>query len=125
MFDPSSEIDVDDLLSRKQLAEALTERGFKTAEATLATMASRGGGPRFQKYGQRVLYKWGDALAWAKSKLSVPVLSTSEFRLIASATKRQSAPRVSALQLRNHLYSTESKIASGCEGTSTPRNQPP
>jgi hypothetical protein len=41
-------------------------------------MASRGGGPIFRKYGQRVVYKWADALSWAQSRLSDPIASTSE-----------------------------------------------
>jgi hypothetical protein len=66
------------LLQRKQLALALTERGFETSPATLATMACRGGGPPFRKFGRKPLYKWGDALEWAEARLSAPVHSTSE-----------------------------------------------
>jgi hypothetical protein len=73
-----SEINPDALLDRKAIAEALTSRGFRTKQSTLATLASRGGGPTFQKYGQRVVYKWADALSWAQSRLSDPVASTSE-----------------------------------------------
>jgi hypothetical protein len=72
--------DLDVLLGRKDVAEALTARGFKTAETTLATLASRGGGPCFRKYGQRVVYRWGDALAWAEGRLTNPVTSTSELK---------------------------------------------
>ena len=32
-------------------------------EATLATKATRGGGPPFQKFGSRALYRWADASA--------------------------------------------------------------
>jgi len=48
------------------------------APATLATMATRGGGPPFHKFGAHVLYRWGDALAWAQSRLSAPRRNTSE-----------------------------------------------
>jgi hypothetical protein len=78
MFNPADAISPDALLSRKQVSEALTVRGFQTAETTLATLACRGGGPLFCKYGQRVVYKWADALSWAQSRLSDPVASTSE-----------------------------------------------
>jgi hypothetical protein len=61
-----TEIDRDTLLSRKQLAEALTARGFPVAEATLASMAVRGGGPPFQKFGPYVRISWGNGLDWAK-----------------------------------------------------------
>jgi hypothetical protein len=64
--------DLDTLLTRSQTAAALTEAGFRTAPATLATMATRGGGPPFQKYGPRPLYRLGDALAWARARLTTP-----------------------------------------------------
>jgi hypothetical protein len=69
--------DVDALLTRRRTAEALTESGFPTSEKTLATKASRGGGPPFQHFGPRVLYRWGHALDWAQSLLSPIYSSTS------------------------------------------------
>lgn len=69
----------DALLTRAQLAAALTEHGFKTSKATLATWASRkGNGPPYRLYGCKPLYKWGDAILWAKSRLSPPCRSTAE-----------------------------------------------
>jgi hypothetical protein len=62
----------DALLTRAQTAAALTEAGFPAAAATLATFATRGGGPTFQKYGPRPLYRWGTALTWAKARLITP-----------------------------------------------------
>lgn len=69
---------VDALLTRDRLAEALTEAGFPTRAKTLATKASRGGGPPFRKFGPRAIYKWGDALEWAQARLTEPIRSTSE-----------------------------------------------
>jgi hypothetical protein len=74
------EINPDALLGRKQLSEALATRGIPVAEATLASMASRGGGPPFSKFSQRVLYRWGDAINWAHSRLSPSVTSTSQLQ---------------------------------------------
>jgi hypothetical protein len=75
------------LLTRKVAAAALAEAGFPVAEKTLATKATRGGGPPFQKFGPRALYRWGDALQWAQSRLSAPMHSTSEAdRATAAAT---------------------------------------
>jgi hypothetical protein len=73
--------DPDTLLTRKQAAEALTARGYPTSERTLATKATRGGGPPFHKFGPRALYRWGDALAWAEGRLTSPRRSTSEVGL--------------------------------------------
>jgi hypothetical protein len=68
----------DALLTGRELSEALTEAGFPTAEATLTTKRCRGGGPPYQLYGRKPLYRWGSSLAWARSRLSRPVNSTSE-----------------------------------------------
>jgi hypothetical protein len=66
------------LLRRAELAEALTQAGYPTAAATLATKAVRGGGPPFRYFGRIPLYAWGDGLAWAQNRLSPPFASTSE-----------------------------------------------
>ena len=68
----------DTLLRRRATAEALTAKGLPTAEKTLATKATRGGGPPYRLYGRIPLYRWGDALAWAEGRLSPPRSSTSE-----------------------------------------------
>jgi hypothetical protein len=68
----------DALLTRVQAAEALTEAGFPMSPATLATKATRGGGPSFGKFGPRALYPWGSTLQWAQDLLTEPVKSTSE-----------------------------------------------
>jgi hypothetical protein len=65
-------------LTREALATALTEAGFPIKQKTLATKASRGGGPPFQRFGNKPLYRWGDALSWAISRLSDVVRNTSE-----------------------------------------------
>lgn len=69
---------LDALLTRTQTAAALRTMGFPVADKSLATRASRGGGPPYRRFGARVLYRWGDALDWARSRLSAPVRSTSE-----------------------------------------------
>ena len=69
---------LDSLLTRERTAAALTEAGFPVKAKTLATKATRGGGPPYRKFGLRVLYRWGDALAWAEGRLSAASCSTSE-----------------------------------------------
>jgi hypothetical protein len=65
-------------LTRKAAAEALTAAGFPTSRHTLATKATRGGGPPFRRFGRVPLYRWGDCLDWAHARLSAPMRSTSE-----------------------------------------------
>jgi hypothetical protein len=81
----------DTLLTRAAAAEALTAAGFPVSRTTLATKASRGGGPRFRKFGARPLYRWGDLLAWAASRLGPVVSSTAE--LDRADGKASTAPR--------------------------------
>lgn len=68
----------DALLGRKETADALTEAGFPVAAATLTTMACRGGGPPYKLFGPRALYRWGDSLEWAHSRLSPARRSAAE-----------------------------------------------
>jgi hypothetical protein len=68
----------DVMLGRRDTAEALTEAGYPIAEATLATRASRGGGPPFRKFGRYPRYQWGHSLDWAQSRCTPLVRSTSE-----------------------------------------------
>jgi hypothetical protein len=70
--------DLEALLGRRQGAAALTEIGFPITGPTLASKASRGGGPVYRRYGARVLYRWGDLLLWAQSRLSKPIRCTAE-----------------------------------------------
>jgi hypothetical protein len=82
----------DALLTREQTSEALKELGFPVENATLATKATRGGGPLFQKFGARVLYRWADALGWAQSRLSPPRRNTSEGDAMGQAARAESEP---------------------------------
>jgi hypothetical protein len=68
------------LLTRADVALALTQAGFSVSAATLATKAVRGGGPPYQLFGRKPLYRWGPALEWAHGRLSRPVTNTSEAR---------------------------------------------
>ena len=68
----------DALLTRQRTAEALTAAGYPISHRTLATKATRGGGPLYSLFSGRALYRWGDALGWAVSMTSAPRSSTSE-----------------------------------------------
>lgn len=70
--------DPDALLRREDTAQALTASGYPTKAKTLATKATRGGGPPYRKYGPWPLYRWGDSIAWAKNRLGEPRYTTSE-----------------------------------------------
>ena len=66
-------------LSRDEASEYLLETfGVKVAPATLATLAHRGGGPRFQKFGRQPLYPRTELDTWAQAKLGGVVGNTTE-----------------------------------------------
>ena len=66
------------LMDRAQAAEFLTQKGFKTARATLAKLACVGGGPEFCSFGRKPLYHAADLLRWAESRTTKSRRSTSE-----------------------------------------------
>jgi hypothetical protein len=68
----------DTLLTRDDTAAALTAAGFPISKTTLQTMATRGGGPAYRKFGRHVVYRWSTTLAWARGRLSEEIKSTSE-----------------------------------------------
>jgi len=70
--------DPDALLTRRDAAAVLTAAGYPTAPATLATMATRGNGPAYRRYGARVVYTWRDLHDWARGRLSKRMSSTAE-----------------------------------------------
>jgi hypothetical protein len=80
------------LLTRRQVAAALTEAGYPVAVSTLSTMATRGGSPPFHRFGRRILYRWGAALKWAEARLSGPASSTAEHQRTAPDPRRSSGP---------------------------------
>jgi hypothetical protein len=80
----------DTYLPREKVPDALErELGLHTTKTSLATMATRGGGPKFRKFGPRAVYRWGDVVAWAEAKLSAPRGSTAEGYVLDNATPRK------------------------------------
>jgi hypothetical protein len=83
--------DPDALLTRDDGAAALTAAGYATASRTLSTLASRGTGPLFRRFGKRTVYRWGDLLAWAEGRVGPPVRSAAEARRAAAARRAAGA----------------------------------
>jgi hypothetical protein len=84
--------DPDALMTRDQIAAELTKAGFPVRAKTLATKATRGGGPMFRRFGSRPLYRWSDALAWAQGRLGPPLRNTSEGHVDASNVRQDRHP---------------------------------
>ena len=71
-------MDIQRRLDRKEAAQFLTSHGYRTAPATLAKLACLGGGPVFESFGRRPLYREDDLLAWAAARTTGPRRSTSD-----------------------------------------------
>jgi hypothetical protein len=69
------------MLTRVAVAEALTTAGYPVSPSTLSTKATRGGGPPYSLFGRRALYRWGDALTWARSSIARPRSCTAPDRV--------------------------------------------
>ena len=100
---PKKSIDPDARLTRKRAAEALTEEGYPTREKTLATKASRGGGPPYEIWCGRSMYKWGPLLSWARDELSEPRRSTSEADVISARMTKGRSDRGRRLNMDDSM----------------------
>jgi hypothetical protein len=65
-------------LTRREAAEHLTDQGMPMSWKTLQKMATTGGGPAYQIFGNRALYQPPILDQWAEARLSAPRRSTSE-----------------------------------------------
>jgi len=68
----SSPIKIPERLTRRETAEFLTDRGYQISTPTLATKASRGGGPPYVLFNGRALYEASTALMWARGTTKFP-----------------------------------------------------
>jgi hypothetical protein len=68
---------VKEFLLRKEAAQYLSDRGLPTSPNTLQKYATVGGGPEYQKFGNRAVYKPTNLDKWAEQKLGAPRSSTS------------------------------------------------
>jgi hypothetical protein len=73
-----AEFSPESMFTRDRGAAALSDLGYPVTKATLATLASRGGGPLYRRFGKRVLYRWSDLVAWAEARCTASRSSTSE-----------------------------------------------
>jgi hypothetical protein len=71
-------VQIESRLDRQQAAAFLTANGYRTAPATLAKLASMGGGPVFASFGRKPLYREADLIAWAQARTTGPRRSTSD-----------------------------------------------
>ena len=108
-------------LRRADTAKSLTEAGYPITASTLATMATRGGGPPYEKWGPFPIYTWGATINWAKGRLSAPQRSTSETDrapgcLTVKRPRRDGAPGSlgKRIDTADHIDPAASLQASSC-----------
>lgn len=97
------------LLKTDAAAKFLGDIGCAVAEKSLSTMRSRGGGPRFYKFGAHVLYCPADLIAWAQERLGAPLFSTSQH--VKDAAHKGGRPRKSLSPSNESAALVETAIA--------------
>jgi hypothetical protein len=65
-------------LEQDEASKFLTDRGYRTAPATLNKLRHTGGGPVYEKFGRRPLYTEEALLDWIEECTSKPRRSTSD-----------------------------------------------
>jgi hypothetical protein len=68
----------DRFYSPADAAQLLVDAGFPLSKNYLAKLRCLGGGPRFHKFGSRVLYRQPDLMEWAESRLSDSMANTAD-----------------------------------------------
>jgi hypothetical protein len=58
----------DRMYTRVEAANALSTIGYPCTAGVLATLASRGGGPSYRRFGKRVIYRGSDLVTWAEAR---------------------------------------------------------
>lgn len=66
------------VLTRKQAAQYLSESGYLISVPLLAKLAVSGNGPRYRRWGRRVLYQPEDLLRWAEERSGRRLSSSTE-----------------------------------------------
>ena len=79
-----SNIDEERRLNRLESSIFLKERGYNVACSTLAKYATVGGGPEFECFGRRPLYRPAKLLEWVAAKTSRPRQNTSELKVFGT-----------------------------------------
>jgi hypothetical protein len=65
-------------LNRGEAADYLTDRGLRISKLTLQKMATIGGGPEYQIFGNRAVYLSSRLDTWADARLGPPCSSSSD-----------------------------------------------
>lgn len=103
-------VDPKTFLTRFQVSEALEACGIPLSYDTLATKATREGGPPFRIFGKSAVYQWCDVVAWVLETMGEPARTTSEHRArMASPPKPQkpSPEKIAAMVEGSRRYNAE------------------
>jgi hypothetical protein len=123
-------IDPRTFLTRSQLADALEQCGIPLSYDTLATKATRGGGPPFRIFGKSAVYQWCDVVAWVRETMGEPARTTSEHRArmaLPPAPQRPSPEKLAAMMEGSRRYNAArvaARKASATLRSEVPRGPP-
>jgi len=79
------QIDPNALFPRGDAAEALTKAGLPCSPKTLATLACRGNGPPYSRFGRVSVYRGEDLVSWAIRRMSRPARTACEHKARAGS----------------------------------------
>jgi hypothetical protein len=113
-------------LSRRATAEALTKIGFPLTYSSLCTLATKGQGPLFDRFGPHAIHEWGDAVAWAQARAKGKRSSSSEGRTAEAAERARKSMQHArevrdAMRAKGFLMGKAKSQGRQCED----RGQPP
>jgi hypothetical protein len=111
-------VDPKTFLTRFQVSEALEACGIPLSYDTLATKATRGGGPPFRIFGKSAIYQWCDVVAWVLETMGEPARTTSEHRARQGmpAPTPPSPEKVAAMVEGSRRYNAERVAARKATG---------
>lgn len=76
-----------------EAVEWFARRGLRVRPQTLVNWRHVGGGPRFHRFGHRVVYAEGALTVWLEARLGSSLASTSEPNSLKETTAPRRAPR--------------------------------
>jgi len=111
-------VDPKTFLTRFQVAEALEACGIPLSYDTLATKATRGGGPPFRIFGKSAVYQWADVVAWVIETMGEPARTTSEHRarMASPPAPQKPSPEKLAAMVEGSRRHNAARVAAAKDG---------
>jgi hypothetical protein len=124
---PLDAIDPGTFFTRPQLSDTLEECGIPLSADTLATKATRGGGPPFRIFGKSAVYQWADVVEWVRETMGEPACTTAEHRArqgTPPAPRKPNQEKLTAMVEGSRRYNA-ARVAARKAGATLRSEEPP